>query len=933
MGLNWGKNLKILERLLPDEGYICLIGLSDDGPMQTFHTEWEEVYKQIDLLLSIGKNVHFALSTFDIEKRNREAVTGVKSFWLDIDCGENKDYPSQAIAIKEVMGFCKKTRLPRPTLINSGNGLHCYWILDGEITKEEWQPLAEKLRQLCVNENLKTDAAVTCDISRALRVPDTLNYKTTPPKKVSVLSEAPDVPFDELVKVLDGVDIAVNNTTDFEPDPNKMFCFKKILSKTIEGEGCEQIKYGVTKQNEADYNFWRAVLSIATNCSDSEKSIHIVSNKHKKYNPNKTIEKAKDLLNKPYRCSTFDKYRPGVCTSCKHWQKIKSPIVLGMSIKQTEIEDNKSFLDKKFPQLPDPYFRAVNGGIYRKSRDLSQDDLCIYENDLFITKRLNDKERGDMVLAQLNLPKDGIREFLIPLSTMTSKEELRKLLAIHGIVMMSKQLDQLMAYLIACTKNQQKKHEAEIMRTQFGWTDDNSTFILGDKEINCSAVKYSPPSPNTESICKWLTHKGDMDKWKEVIRIYNKPEFEPHCFGLFTAFGAPLIKHLGFNGALINLINSSSGTGKSTILKVCNSVYGHPDKLLAQETDTFAHKMYRLGVMNNLPYTVDEITNMHPESVSALLYNVSQGSGPGRMQASTNVERKNDTNWSLIALASSNASMAEKLSMIKSFADGEIMRLLEYRLDRTNNISKADAHKLFEDALLNNYGLAGPIYIQWLVKNLSKAINVAKDVQKTLDKRAGLNAKERFWSAVIACNITGAHMAKNLDLIDLDVDRVLRWSINELVPTLRDQMLEPEIDFIAVLGGFLNNNRGNILVIDGQSDARNKVVSLPIIEPRYELTVRLEPDTKKMYIYSKAIKDYCVKQQITFKDLVRNLKQKGIYEGSIRKRLAKGTSINSPPVEYHIFNLEDGFIDTSDFIKELNTNDKDTRDTLQNKLG
>ena len=108
MGLNWGKNLKILERLLPDEGYICLIGLSDDGPMQTFHLEWEEVYKQIDLLLSIGKNVHFALSTFDIEKRNREAVTGVKSFWLDIDCGENKDYPSQAIAIKEVMGFCKK---------------------------------------------------------------------------------------------------------------------------------------------------------------------------------------------------------------------------------------------------------------------------------------------------------------------------------------------------------------------------------------------------------------------------------------------------------------------------------------------------------------------------------------------------------------------------------------------------------------------------------------------------------------------------------------------------------------------------------------------------------------------------------------------------------------------------------------------------------
>jgi uncharacterized protein (DUF927 family) len=216
---------------------------------------------------------------------------------------------------------------------------------------------------------------------------------------------------------------------------------------------------------------------------------------------------------------------------------------------------------------------------------------------------------------------------------MTSKEELRKILSAQGVVMMPKQLDNMMVYLIECTKSQQSQDEAEIMRTQFGWVDNDSKFILGDKEINCSAVRYSPPSPKTESICKWLVAKGDIEEWKNVIQVYNKPNFEPHAFGFFTAFGAPLIKHLGFNGALINLINSSSGTGKSTVLKMCNSVYGHPDKLLAQETDTFAHKMYRLGVMNNLPYTVDEITNMHPESVSTLLYNVSQGSGPGRMQS------------------------------------------------------------------------------------------------------------------------------------------------------------------------------------------------------------------------------------------------------------------------------------------------------------
>ena len=406
-------------------------------------------------------------------------------------------------------------------------------------------------------------------------------------------------------------------------------------------------------------------------------------------------------------------------------------------------------------------------------KDPNDEDLLIYENDIFLIKRLHDKEKGDMALAKFILPKDAPREFLIPLSVMRSKEELGKLLATQGIVMMSKQLDAMMVYLIACTKNQQTQAEAEIMRVQFGWVDEDNKFILGDKEIGLKTIKYSPPSPATESLCQWIQPKGDLEEWKKVISVYDQDNFEPHCFGLFTAFGAPLMKHLGFNGALINLINSSSGTGKSTILKVCNSVYGHPDKLLAQETDTFAHKMFRLGIMNNMPFTIDEVTNMEPAIVSKLLYNVSQGTGPGRMQSQTNIERKNDTSWSLIALASANSSMAEKLGLIKQFADGELMRLLEYRIDQTNNISKSDAYSLFEGTMLHNYGLAGPAYIKWLVRNLGTAVDLTRGMQKTLDRKVNLNAKERFWSAVISCNITGAHIAKTLNLIDIDVVRVL----------------------------------------------------------------------------------------------------------------------------------------------------------------
>ena len=922
-----------LQKILPDEGYYCVVGLKDGvSPQQSFYNTWEGIETGIRDLLEGDFNVYFACSSFsNSERRTQENAMYMKSFWLDLDCGEGKPYPNQADALKALLSFCQTMKLPTPTIVDSGRGIHVYWVLKESIKKDEWNPVAKQLKILCKEKGLEADPSVTADSARILRVPDTFNYKTDPPAKVSVLRESPEIDF-EKIKELIGTTEATNGHTFAEVDSrqkdNQQYSFSKIVQKIVKGKGCPQIEYALKHQAEVDYNLWRAVLSIAANCKDSDVAIHAVSDKHPDYDRQKTEEKAVDLVDKPYRCDTIDGININVCDDCSHFGKIRSPIELGLEVIEQEGID--PILDFLPPKLPMPFFRAAKGGIYRKSRNPEDDDLLIYHNDLFLIKRLHDKEKGDMALAKLILPKDGTREFLIPLACMTSKEELRKILSAQGVVMMPKQLDNMMVYLIECTKNQQSQDEAEIMRTQFGWVDEDTKFILGDKEINCSNVRYSPPSPKTESICKWLVSKGDIEEWKRVIQVYNKPDFEPHAFGFFTAFGAPLIKHLGFNGALINLINSSSGTGKSTVLKMCNSVYGHPDKLLAQETDTFAHKMHRLGVMNNLPYTVDEITNMHPDSVSTLLYNVSQGSGPGRMQSQNNMERKNDTNWSLIALASSNASMAEKLSLIKQFADGEIMRLLEYRVDRTDNISKSDAYKLFEGTLLSNYGLAGPIYIEYLVKNLTKAVDLAQGIQEHLDAKANLNSRERFWSAVISCNIAGAQIANHLRLINLDIPRVLNWASNELVDTLRQQIIEPEIDFVGVLGGFLNVNRGHILVVNGAQDARNSITPLPVVEPRYELTTRLEPDTETLFVFSKAIRNYCAREQIIFKDLVRDLKERGIHQGTVRKRLAKGTSIDSPPVETHIFKLEGTDLIDTEFMQNLGqeVDDPDTRDRI-----
>ena len=119
-------------------------------------------------------------------------------------------------------------------------------------------------------------------------------------------------------------------------------------------------------------------------------------------------------------------------------------------------------------------------------------------------------------------------------------------------------------------------------------------------------------------------------------------------------------------------------------------------------------------------------------------------------------------------------------------------------------------------------------------------------------------------------------------------------------------------------------------MVNGTHDARNSITPLPVVEPRYELTTRLEPDTETLFIFSKAIRNYCAKEQIIFKDLVRDLKEKGIHQGTVRKRLAKGTSIDSPPVETHIFKLEGTDLIDTEFMQNLGqeVDDPDTRDRI-----
>ena len=914
----------LLDTVLPPEGRFCVIGIGRYPDQHLVDTR-EELDAYTKNFNERKIDAYFGCAKFGpLNNRTHENATYFRALWVDIDCGPTKATPNekgviqgyidQQTGIAELKKFCMAVGLPKPILVSSGYGAHAYWLLDKTISRREWEPLAERLAELCVEQGLIVDPMVF-EASRVLRQPGTFNFKRDTPVEVTVLNEhTPRLTYDEFKGVL-GAAEPKEDKPDFIPRTvspmmealmgNKIKRFKTIMIKSAKGEGCAQLLECFNNQDSISEPLWRSALSITAFCIDSHAASHKMSDGYPGYDAREVDQKVHVLQLKggPHHCTTFAKLNPTGCDGCTHKGKIKSPIMLGVEIEQADTEGDEYVVKSNegkvqhIPEFPFPFFRGKKGGIYIQPID-GEDETeptLVYEHDLYVVKRMHDVESGEVALFRLHLPHDGVREFTISTMVISMKDELKRALAQQGVVAHAKQYDNLARFVVFFVKNLQYLKKAETMRTQFGWVESNSKFILGDREITKDGVFYSPPSTTTKDIAEHLVVQGDLDKWKEVFNMYALPGMEPHAFAALTAFGSPLLKFTGLEGAIVNVIYPESGSGKSTALFMCNSVYGAPKELTSMFKDTFNAKMHRLGVMNNLPNTIDEITNLSGTEFSDLAYSISQGRGKDKMKGSTNELRANHTKWQGITLCSANASFYEKLGITKNSPDGESMRLLEYRIEPNGIISVERGKQLFDHQLRENFGHAGEPYIQWLVNNQEDAVALMRQVQARLDKEVQFTMRERFWSAVAACNIAGGLIAKSLKLHDYDMKAVYDW-LKIMLNEMRNDVTPPQSTPITALGEFINAHITNALVVNGVVDARSNMQHMPMLEPKGELLIRYEPDTKELYVAAKQFKEFCVRQQINYKTTLKDLTAMKVFVEGMNKRMSKGMKVVSPAV-------------------------------------
>lgn len=922
---------EFLQAVLADSGIYCAVGIKQGKLRTRFADDIATLMLEVDGLHAAQADTYFAMFSFDPamqpQRRLGDNAQRVKCFWLDLDCGPGKDYRNRDEAMAALGQFCTDLNLANPICINSGNGVHVYWVLPETIDKATWQPVAKRLKEVCVERGLRADPSCTTDAARILRVPETTNFKNpSAPLPVEYICGDGKVTLIEFAQALGAPAAAEKPPSDLPFDVpehlksaemdsttralmnNNTYRFKKIIELKV--DGCAQLNKVVEEQATTEEPLWRAGLSIAQHCVDRDEAIHEISNQHPAYDRGETERKA-ELTKGPYTCNMFDSLRDGLCKDCKHKGKFGSPIVLGKEIAEATEEDNtvvqvdsesKDVRTYNIPAYPFPFFRGKYGGVYRRADPNKADDQdkLIYENDFYIVKRMEDPLLGEVLWARLHLPKDGVREFSIPLASVMSKDRLRDAVAARGMPMMNKGLDELMFYIARWVKELQSMGQAEKVRSQFGWTDDK-TFILGDREITPTGVKYSPPANSILHTCSLLTKKGELGEWKSVVNFYNNKGMEAQAFAFLLGFGSVLMPFTQIRGGIVNLMSPGSGTGKSTVQMAINSIWGHPFDLLLNNEDTYNSVVHRFGVLNNLPATIDEVTNMKEEMVSHLAYAVTQGRGKNRMESQRNEERVNHTFWRLLAITSSNSSLYDKLYSLKEFPEGEMMRIIELKVVRDNNYSKEFTDTLF-GKLQGNYGIAGDIFMRYVVANLPDVLDVLRDVQLRLDTAAGLGQRERFWSAIGALAITGGLISAELGLHDIDVKRIFNWLVAFLRVGKGEVKSSGTADSTTYLGAYIAANINNTLIVHDNA-AANGLPTPPIREPRGELLIRYEPDTKRVFLVQKKFKEWCAKNQVSYHETISTLRNEGVLVESTKKRMAKGTLMAATPV--NVLMLED----------------------------
>ena len=908
------------EKTLPSQGVYCVAGIKNKRTTQRFAETLDEVVTLTENFKKQGIDVYVAMASFEGYSRKASDAQYLRSFFIDLDVGEDKvaskkGYLTKEEAYDNLLIWLEKKELPPPIILDSGTGIHAYWAFEEDVAVDEWKRYAEKFKTFCLQE-LYIDPAPTADVARIMRCPDTLNYKTKPPSKAAIISDCEGVYSFEAFKEFLGVEepttenILKHLPKGLDEDTKAILkldnvetVFDKIATRSIEGDGCEQIKWAIENRENLPEPIWVATLSIAQHCVDRDTAIHAISQDYPKYSWQETENKANQRQGKPFSCDKFNENNPGICDTCKYKGHFTNPLALGKSIKIAKAEpvrkDEDTEVSEKslIPDHPDylfPYFRGEQGGIYfqpphkidKKGNKTQEDPFLIYEHDLFPIARMFSKVEGSLLQMRLILPKDEVRDFTLATKIIQSTDKLKEALLFHDVIPSPRNMPHLMEYVNKWGKYLASTVQAEIVQMQMGWTEAKedkrlgNEFVIGNQMVKSDGtVHKTPVAPIIRSIAKMFNPKGTFEKWQECVQELNTPSMELHALGTLTGFGAPIMNLTSTSGVTLSY-TGESGNAKTGALMANLSIWGNPKDMWVLEA-TNNGLVTRYVTFKNIPYGVDEAHQKSPEELAKLVHAVSQGKAKIRMMGSVNAEREHEFSASSIAMMTSNRPLFDIIMEKKAYANGEMARMIEIVVNKPQAmIADPGLGRRVFDPLKYNYGHAGVKIMQGyytlgetdLLDRISYWLN-------RIQHDFGTDDIYRFYLDYVCATFTAGMVANEFKIINYDLERIYRRLVTEMI-YLRDNVVKlGQMDYEGLVGDFINKYYTGFLGInDGKVS----------YEPRTSLVGRMDVAAGQVLVSTTEFKKYLSEKQVSSREFEIAMKAKGILLETKKTRLDAG---------------------------------------------
>ncbi len=945
-----------LARVLPEAGvkFIAFPQPRSSGegvywkhiPVETF----EQAERYITALDKDGYQVYYACASYAqkfIEAdgrrkyRVRENVQSAKSFWVDIDCGEGKDYATQADGLSALEGFLADTRLPRPLIVNSGNGIHAYWSVEIPISPDLWQPVATYLREVCLAYDLRIDAKCTTDICRVLRPIGTHNRKGLDAKAVHCIADSTGISLLSFARQLKelaaarSVTIPERHAVVSRADVNEFaipITYAPVSAIAISRK-CGQVRAFAEAKGNVSEPLWFNMLGLLKHTEEGEGICQEWSSGHPSYDARQTSSKIIQWQRGPATCESIRAANPSGCDGCEFRGKIKSPISLGAVLPNpAPIETKTGVREGVEPTVesasgveeetasetagtrpPDAVFRfdPENPEFPAELRDEfswnGQHLLVRIESASGVASIV---PMCDTILWPLSYHRaaNGVyhmvwravhhkKQYDFELSAAAiaiGGRELWSELGSRGVVARSGKKKYMEAYITNWFNALKRRAEETNVFTQFGWQKDWS-FVVGNKQYKANGdvidIRLAGDAAQP-GYAEAFVSRGSAEAWSELVdKAYNYEGQEQYQFMLSIGFGAPLLRLFeNYGGLTINTFSPQKGLGKSTAGKLAVGIWGDPKQLIRTKQQT-TYKAYiaHCGVMNSLPVMMDEATNIESRELSDILYTFSQGT-PRVILDRSGKMNMHQQSWSTIQLATANRSMVSLVGAMKANADAEMGRIFEYQFSKVSKLEKESADEILGHAE-TLYGTAGAAYASYLVQHRKEVEFALHEARRRLDRRIDLSVQDRFVSAGLACVVVGATVAKNLGLVRFDIERLVDW----IVLTARgfkEAVTSSTPPVIDVFGKMLTELTKGFIVTTNEGDTATAgkaatVVSHPSAS---YITGRLIEDQAVLFIQQSSIRQWCAKNQSDYGDMFRTVIERGWASPDlVNANLGKGT--------------------------------------------